>query len=128
MNILWIILVVLTIIILFLVFFFWAIGKGLDNKFGPEWIPVELGIQFNHINVYSEDKETIKYLLTENETLDIEEQITDNLKYNLFDGTEKSRSGLWTNPRDKVYSFKESSNNKLKAELSVKKKTLIYYR
>lgn len=78
--------------------------------------------------MHSEDKETITYLLTENETLDIEEQITDYLEYNLFDGTEKNLSKSWTNPRDKLYSFKESTNNKLKAELSVKENTLIYYR
>ena len=61
--------------ILFFIFIVWIFSKGLRNKFGPEWIPGELEISFNYFNVTLENKKTIRYSLSENETIKIADQI-----------------------------------------------------
>lgn len=79
MNIFWVILIIIGSVIilgiLFLLFVVWGFSKGFRNKFGPEWIPAELRINFNHFNVSNENKKTIRYALNENETDEIFVQI-----------------------------------------------------
>lgn len=83
--------------------FFTIISKGLRNKFGPEWIPGELEISFNYFNVILENKKTIRYLLSENETIKIADQI-----YNLIIDSKKNNdeSYLWRKSDSPFLSFK----------------------
>ena len=118
--------------ILFLLFVVWGFSKGFRNKYGPEWIPAELRINFNHFNVSNENKKTIRYALNENETDEIFVQIysliTTNTQvvYNSFPF--KFPESIWIKIDDETYEYRQIESNKLKAIFSTKNKELIYHK
>jgi len=138
MNIFWIILIIIAIVIilgiLFFLFIAWGFSQGFKNKFGPEWILGELNISFNYFNIDSENKKTIRYLLSENETNEIATQI-----YNLINDYKKdnfvansdvlrAQENLWRKSNDETYEYRQMKNDKLKAILLLNSRELIYFK
>ena len=111
--------------ILFFIFIVWIFSKGLRNKFGPEWIPGELEISFNYFNVTLENKKTIRYSLSENETIKIAEQIC-----NLIIDSKKNNDEyyLWRKNDNETFEYRKMKNDKLKAILLLNSRELIYFK
>jgi hypothetical protein len=136
MNAFWITLIIIGSIILlgviFLIFALLAISMGLRNKFGPEFIPVELRINFNYFNVGNENKKTIKYSLNDNETDEIFFQISHLIANNIQDISNSFLSEFplsrWIKIDDETYEYRQIESTKLKAKFSTKDKELIYYK
>ena len=137
MNYVWILLIIIGALvvlgILFFVFILWAISKGLRNKFGPEWLPAELQIDFNYINVSNENRKTIRYVLGEHESNAILKQISSLITNNSeaincsFDF--EIQKFCWIPViEDETYEYRQTESKKLKAVFSVKNKELIYYK
>lgn len=136
MNYVWIFLIIIGALfvlgILFFLFILWAISKGLRNKFGPEWLPAELKIDFNYINVCNENRKTIRYVLSEHESNAILKQIS-SLITNNSEAINSSfdfefQKFYWTPVGDETYAYRQIESQKLKAVFSVKNKELIYYK
>lgn len=131
MNIFWVIIIII-IICAFILLFLWAISQGFRDKYGPEWIPAELKINFNHFEVNDEDKKTIKYLFSEDEANDILLQIVDQIDNkmhpykSLFPHSFPESN--WIKSNDSTYEFRQLESNKLKAEFIVNTKELIYFK
>jgi hypothetical protein len=136
MNIFWVILIIIGSVIilgmLFLLFVIYALSKGLRNKYGPEWIPAELRINFNHFNVSNENKKTIRYALNEIETDEIFVQIyfliTDNTQVVNNSFPLKFPESTWIKIDNETYEYRQIESNKLKAVFSTKNKELIYHK
>jgi hypothetical protein len=136
MNIFWIILIIIAIVIilgiLFLLFIVWGFAQGFRNKFGPEWIPAELRIQFNHFNVSNENKKTIRYLFNEHETDEISVQIysliTTNTQIINNSFPFKFPESIWIKIDNETYEYRQIESNKLKATFSTKNNELIYHK
>ena len=136
MNIFWVILIIIGSVIilgiLFLLFVVYGFSKGFRNKFGPEWIPAELIINFNHFNVSNENKKTIRYALNENETDEIFVQIysliTDNTQVVNNSFPFKFPESTWIKIDNETYEYRQIESNKLKAIFSTKNKELIYHK
>lgn len=137
MNFVWILLIIIGALvvlgILFFVFILWTISKGLRNKFGPEWLPAELQIDFNYINVSNENRKTIRYVLGEHESNAILKQISSLITNNSeaincsFDF--EIQKFCWIPViEDETYEYRQTESKKLKAVFSVKNKELIYYK
>ncbi len=111
--------------ILFFIFIVWIFSKGLRNKFGPEWIPGELEISFNYFNVTLENKKTIRYSLSENETIKIADQIC-----NLIIDSKKNNDEyyLWRKSDNETFEYRKMKNDKLKAILLLNSRELIYFK
>jgi len=111
--------------ILFFIFIVWIFSKGLRNKFGPEWIPGELEISFNYFNVTLENKKTIRYSLSENETIKIADQIC-----NLIIDSKKNNDEyyLWRKSDNETCEYRQMKNDKLKAILLLNSRELIYFK
>ena len=125
-DILLIIIASLTVLgILFFIFIVWIFSKGLRNKFGPEWIPGELEISFNYFNVTLENKKTIRYSLSENETIKIADQIC-----NLIIDSKKNNDEyyLWRKSDNETFEYRKMKNDKLKAILLLNSRELIYFK
>ena len=125
-DILLIIIASLTVLgILFFIFIVWIFSKGLRNKFGPEWIPGELEISFNYFNVTLENKKTIRYSLSENETIKIADQIC-----NLIIDSKKNNDEyyLWRKIDNETFEYRKMKNDKLKAILLLNSRELIYFK
>ncbi len=128
----WVLLIIICVVILFFIFLVWVFSQGFKNKYGPEWIPAELRIDFNHINVNYEDEKTIKYLLSEDETNEIFYQIDNQINNNA--NTYKSAlpytfpEATWIENNHSTYEFRQSENNILKAVFIIDKKELIYFK
>ena len=118
--------------ILFLLFAVWGISKGLRNKFGPEWIPAELQMDFNHFNVSNENKKTIRYTLSENETnkifVQISSLITDNTRVINNSFPFKFPDSIWIKIDDETYEYRQIESKKLKAIFSTKNNELVYHK
>lgn len=135
MNIFWVILIIIIcVVILFFLFLFfvvWGFSQAFRNKFGPEWIPSELKIDFNHFNVNYEDKKTIKYLLSEDEAneifLQIDNQINNKIQTNKSSFPHKFPESTWIKSNNSTYEFRQSENNKIRATFIVNTKELIYF-
>jgi hypothetical protein len=136
MNIFWSILIIIgSLLILGIVtflFFVWAISKGFKKKFGPEWLPAELKITFDYINLSHEDKKTIRYTLSKHETVEISEQICSmisNRNYDVIHSAPHSfPSSIWIKIDDETYEYRHIKSNKLKAVFSNKNRELIYHK
>ncbi|MEN9963049.1 MAG: hypothetical protein RL582_144 [Bacteroidota bacterium] len=132
MNIFWSILIIIgSLLILGIVtflFFVWAISKGFKKKFGPEWLPAELKITFEYINVSHEDKKTIRYSLSEHETIEIFEQICSLNTNDTYDFIHSSPSSIWIKIDDETFEYRHIKSNKLKAVFSNKNRELIYHK
>ena len=135
MNISWVILIILISLgLLYFPFIFWGISQGLRNKYGPEWIPDELNIRFNHFNINSENKKTIRYLLSENETYEITTQIDDSINSHIENNyltTSDKFSVLkyiWRKSNNESYEYRQIKNDKLKAMLLLNSRELIYFK
>jgi hypothetical protein len=118
--------------ILFFLFILWAISKGLRNKFGPEWLPAELKIDFNYINVSNENRKTIRYVLSEHESNAILKQISSLITNNseaINSSFDFEFQKFYRIPvDDETYAYRQIESQKLKAVFSVKNKELIYYK
>jgi hypothetical protein len=118
--------------ILFFLFVVWGFPKGFRNKFGPEWIPAELRINFNHFNVSNENKKTIRYALDENETdeifIQIYSLITNNTQAVNNSFPFKFPESFWIKIDHETYEYRQIETNKLKAIFSTKNKELIYHK
>ncbi|MDO9551922.1 hypothetical protein [Rhodonellum sp.] len=138
MNTFWVILIILISLIilgiLFFLFMVWGISQGLRNKYGPEWISGELNIRFNHFNINSENKKTIRYLLSENETYEITTQIEDSMnshiENNYLTNSDKFSvlKYIWIKSNNETYEYRQIENDKLKAMLLLNSRELIYFK
>jgi len=143
MNTFWVILIIIVVAIILLILFFlfivWGISKGIRNKFGPEWIPAELRIMFNHIDVDLEDRRVIKYLLSDYDAREITFQINsqinnenphiiEELEHNRNSFPQRFPESFWRKINDKTYEFWQVDSNKLKATFSTMNNELIYYK
>ena len=135
MNISWVILIILISLgLLYFPFIFWGISQGLRNKYGPEWIPDELNIRFNHFNINSENKKTIRYLLSENETYEITTQIDDSINSHIENNylTNSDKFSVlkysWRKSNNESYEYRQIKNDKLKAMLLLNSRELIYFK
>lgn len=61
-------------------------SKGFVNKFGPEWIPGELGIRFNLMSPLIEDWKTIKIFLIPTDADNVLRQINDHIRKDIANG------------------------------------------
>ncbi len=111
--------------ILFFIFIVWIFSKGLRNKFGPEWIPGELEISFNYFNVTLENKKTIRYSLSENETIKIADQICNLIIDSKINNDEYY---LWRKSDNVTCEYRQMKNDKLKAILLLNSRELIYFK
>ena len=136
MNIFWSILIIIGSLIILgivtLLFFIWAISEGFKKKFGPEWLPAELKINFDYINVSHEDKKTIRYTLGEYDAEDIFEQISSlitDIQYVVNRSNPYAfPKSIWIKIDEKSFEFRQIESNKLKAVFSNKNKELIYFK
>jgi hypothetical protein len=136
MNIFWSILIIIgSLIILGIVtflFFVWAISEGIKKKFGPEWLPAELKIDFDYFNVSHEDKKTIRYTLNEYDAEDILKQISSLLIENSYfvnrSNSHAFPKSIWIKIDEESFEYRQIESNKLKALFSNKNKELIYYK
>jgi hypothetical protein len=122
--------VILLLIILLMVLVI-LIGQGFSEKFGPEWIPHELGIEFNHLKITFQNSETIFYQLNESET----EQVRSRILFLITVSPQKPTSlypdlrlTSWKFTGDESYECRENETQKLKAVFSVRKMELRYYK
>ena len=119
MNAFWIILIIIgsiiLIVVLFLIFAAWGISMGLRNKYGPEWIPSELKIKFNHLNISCENKRTIKYSLNDYETKEIFNQISILIENNNIIDFNNLQIPLckWIKLDNETYEFREIESRML---------------
>jgi len=136
MNIFWGILIIIGSLIilgiLILLFFSRAISEGFRKKFGPEWIPAELKIDFDYFNVSHEDKKTIIYRLSEYDADDILNQISSKLTHNSHEISHSLPhsfpESVWIKIDDETYEYRTHTSNKLKANFSNKNRELIYHK
>jgi hypothetical protein len=136
MNIFWGILIIIGSLIilgiLILLFFVRTISEGFRKKFGPEWIPAELKINFDYFNVSHEDKKTIRYKLSEYDADDISNQISSILSQNTLEVRHSLPHRLpeskWIKIDDEAYEYRTLTSNKLKAIFSNKNRELIYHK
>ena len=138
MNIFWIIVIIIgSLFVLGIVLFLltaWGLSQGLKKKFGPEWIPGELNINFNYFEVDYENEKRIRCVLSENETDEIATQIhalTKDYKKNIFvDNSYKPKVNkyVWRKCSDEIYECRNMKNDTLKATLLLSSKELIYFK
>jgi len=116
---------IILILVVGFVFVIWLIGSGLDNKYGPEFIPRNLGIEFNHFKYVSEDSEKFIYILQDHELIEvtaqiesmIHEQKPSNFKLNF----------IWKVNSDNEFELFNSETNQVMATLDKSDGRLIYY-
>lgn len=137
MNIFWIIgVIILSLIILYGLFLLFVISKmpqAFNNKFGPEWIPNELNIRFNHFNVNFENNKIIKYLLSEDEIYEISIQInyliSNQITYNITNSdTLINQKYSWRRSDNETYEYRQVVNDELKASLLLNTNELVYFK
>lgn len=136
MDISWVILIIIIAVIFLLILFFyfmvWGISQGLRNKFGPEWIPFELQIKFNHNTIDFEDKKIIKYVLSDKESIEavsqINYQITNKQVHNGHRSPFEFQESYWRKIDSNVYKFRQVKTDRLKAVFTSSNKELIYYK
>lgn len=124
--------IIVIVIIIFLVFLVSAIPQAFRNKFGPEWIPAELKISFNHFKVDCEDNKTIKYLFSDEEISNvfsqIDFQISNKIQTNNNSFPLKFQESYWCKIDNEMYEYRQLESNNLKATLSIITKELVYYK
>ena len=138
MNILRIVIIIIGILFVLGIFLFlliaWGLSQGIKKKFGPEWIPGELNINFNYFEFDEENKKNIRYVLSASETEEIATQIQALIneydKNTFVDHSEKRKSAkyLWRKCNDETYEFRHLKNDTLKAMLLLNSKELIYFK
>ena len=132
MNIFWVILIVIGLVVIFTIFLIFLISAGFREKYGPEWIPAELKINFNCINVNYEDKKIIKFVLSDAEAYQILFQIDDQIN----EGTQSNKNSFpyefpvssWIKIHETNYEFRQSEDNKIKATFMLDTNELIYFK
>jgi hypothetical protein len=138
MNILRIIIIIIAVLfvlgILLFLLIAWGLSQGIKKKFGPEWIPGELNINFNYFEFDEENEKNIRYVLSASETDEIVTQIQALIneydKNTIVKQSKKPRPGkyLWKKCNDETYEFRHLKNDTLKAMLLLNSKELIYFK
>jgi len=138
MNILRIVIIIIGILFVLGILLFlltaWGLSQGIKKKFGPEWIPGELNINFNYFEFDEENKKNIRYVLSASETEEIATQIQaliNEYDKNTFVEQSKKRKQakyLWRKCNDETYEFRHLKNDTLKAMLLLNSKELIYFK
>jgi hypothetical protein len=138
MNILRIVIIIIGILfvlgILLFLLIAWGLSQGIKKKFGPEWIPGELNINFNYFEFDEENEKNIRYVLSASETDEIVTQIQaliNGYDKNTFVEQSKKRKPakyLWRKCNDETYEFRHLKNDTLKAMLLLNSKELIYFK
>lgn len=137
MNIFWIVsIIILSIIFIYFLLILFMVSRlpqAFNNKFGPEWIPKELNIRFNHLNVNLENEQTIKYLLTEDEIYEISIQIncliSNDINYIVKkSNTISNQNYSWRRSYNEKYEYRHVVNNELKAILLLNTNELVYFK
>jgi hypothetical protein len=133
MNIFWIIIgSILFLAIFLLIIIFGALSKGIDQKFGREWIPKELHLNFNHFNISKENEEKIEFYLSDSEKEDILDQIS--ILIASYDSVEITPSSFsfqkcrWLKIEEATFECREIETSKLKAVISTLTKELVYFK
>jgi hypothetical protein len=123
----------LTALVVFGLTFFllviWVLNQGMLNKFGPEYIPMELGIKFNHRGYSTEDKSKFVYQLSEYEMREILQQIDvqiDNQNGLPESGLNTLENHVWRKPSDHEYQFINEENGNARAIIDLNLQQLIY--
>ena len=113
----------------FFLFIIWVLNEGMLNKFGPEYIPMELGIKFNHRGYSSDDKSKFMYRLSEYETQGILQQIEihmDNENGLATSGLNTPENHVWRKSTDYEYQFINEENGNARASIDLNLQQLIY--
>lgn len=109
-------------------------SKGFVNKFGPEWIPGELGIRFNMASPLIDEWKTIKIFLTPFDADNVLRQIDDYIRTDIINekaGFEKMRHEklyTWTMLDTNTFECRNNKTDKLKAVFKLEENMLIYYK
>ena len=118
--------IILILLVVGFVFVLWMMGSGLNNKYGPEFIPRHLGIEFNHFKYVLEDSEKFLYMLQGNElsevTSQIENLIREQKPSNLKHGF------IWKVNSDNEFELFNSETNQVLATFNEGNGRLIYNR
>lgn len=122
----------LLIFLFLLMLLVFLIGKGLSEKFGPEWIPYELGISFNHLKISVDTPKITSFEFSAFEAEMIRSQISD-----LMSGDSQASPvsypypvapTAWTMKDDETYECRQVDTNQTKAIFSYKNRELVYYK
>lgn len=122
----WIALLIVILLMLFgllyIVFIGWAFSSGFRNKFGPEWIPIELGLEFSMMNLVEKKDGDIAFSFQTEEIERLVLTIDHAIKHDKQIG-----KGSWSKRNDGVYEFTAIGKKTPRATLSVNDKVLIYH-
>ena len=121
-------LVIISGVLLYGLFLIWAINQGMLEKFGPEYIPIELGIQFNHHRPISEDEAKISYNLSEIEKQKVFGAIQDQFNTESKFPYGSLQNHKWEKFAEQESRFIDTLSRDLKAVFSMNSGQLIYYK
>lgn len=107
---------------------YWLIINGLKNKFGYEWIPWEIGIEFDYFNIIEENKKIIRFSLLEHEIEKFDTQFYRNVKSVDINSDNENKDSKWFKVDFNTYEFRNLKNDKLIAILDLKLHELIYFK
>jgi hypothetical protein len=119
------------IFLMLMILLIFLIGNGLSEKFGPEWIPHELGIRFNHLKISVYNPKITSYQFSEFETESIRSQISC-----LISGESQTNPvsypdlapSAWIRTDGATYEFRQTEDNLTKAIFSTKNRELVYFK
>lgn len=127
-------LIIFLLFISFFVLLFWLIGKGIENKFGYEWIPWELGLDFYHFDIVSENRKVIKFSLS---SFDLEKFNRELNKFDERTGNNLNSDDLnsdpipykiWKKISNDEYNFINFNTGNTIAVLNLKEAELLYFK
>ena len=107
------------------------VSKGFQNKFGPEWIPGELGIRFNMASPLIDKWKTIEIFLTPLDADNVLLQINDRIRKDIANGKagyEPTKLHVWSMKDLNTFECSNLKTNKLKAVFKLEENKLIYYK
>jgi len=107
------------------------VSKGFNNKFGPEWIPGELGIRFYLMSPSIESRKTIKIFLRPTDADNVLLQINSHIRKDIANskaGYEQTKLHVWSMADLNTFECKNTKTDKMKAIFKLEENMLIYFK
>lgn len=128
----WLLIGLTAFLVFGLIFFLlaiWVLNEEMLNKFSPDYIPMELGIEFNHRGHSTDDKSQFAYQLSEYEMREILQQIEvqmDNQNELHSLGLNVLENHAWRKSSDQEYQFINEESGNARAIIDFNLQKLIY--